>query len=499
MTRMSENTTDKIRRDIMKGFLRSIVWIDDEIRPDSTEIGGDLFRSFFYPTALEFQKQKLLVHLHPFVPDTSGDGDNTFDDTNSESLESAAALAKKADVVVLDWHLGRTDPTNSIEILTRLKEESAIRYVIVLSKFDNKFATEMKNNGMLKSNSSKSINSHLFQRIGDSWANDQGTHIIVMKKPNAGSYSPGGFCESVINAIFDLMCKANPDYLQWAAIEIAAKLRISIPGWIRSIPRGTDAAILSELSSEYTEARDFIPEHLLEDLAYVAKLNNLTSLQSENCKPEHWKSKIYEPQLTLAATSERYQKFVHFALPASRLDKKDVASIQSKLTQDKPSELFLESQNAFEEFCENMSNTLELFPTFGSVYIKEKKGRRAERKDITKLKQDTIYICVSQECDAKRCGSLMLLEGSVAHASSGKEGITKLSLQGKAFGFLPEAKSLRSVAAENSGDQRRLSGFEKVGQLRKAAARRILYRFWNYVSRSAVNLSRFTLKDREGE
>jgi HPt (histidine-containing phosphotransfer) domain-containing protein len=479
-------------------FLRTLVWIDDEIRPDKTDATGEAFRSFFYPTAQEFQKRKLLVHLHPYDADISSTGGDNIFDEDSESFGSAVTLAKKADVVVLDWHLGRNDPKNSIELLKKLKDESAIRYIIVLSQYAERFEDEMKAEEMMVGDSGNITGSHLFQNIGGAWADIQGTHIIVMRKPAPGA-SAVDFSNSVIEAIYDLMSKANPDYLHWAAIEIAAKLRHSIPGWVQAIPRGTDAAFLSELKSEKCEARDFIPEHLLEDLSHKAKLHVLKSLDLDSCNPEHWKNKSYTIQATVAG-SERYKKFVHFSFPALKLEKKDVDTIRQQSGSDQPSKSFLISQQAFTEFCENISSAPEAFPTFGAVYIEKTTNGAsglAGNKDL-----QTIYLCLSQECDSLRSDNLLILEGSVTQGSSTQEGVTRLSLQGKIFGFLPEARSIQSVTVDNGssgGYAQRLEKFDKIGQLRKATARRILSRFWNHLSRSAVNLSRFTLKDREGE
>jgi hypothetical protein len=498
---MSENMTEKVRKDIMKNFLRTLVWIDDEIRPEKTDHLGDPFRSLFYPIAQEFQKQNLLVHLCSYDADTRNEGGNMFDETATKSFESAVSLAKKADVIILDWHLGADDPKNSILLLKSLEKESAIRYIIVLSEYDGDFETDMKKNGMLVSASVKFTESHLYQRKGGAWANSQGTHIIVMKKPDLGSASASVFSHSVINSIYDLMSKANPDYLHWAAIEIAAKVRHSIPGWIQAIPCGTDAAVLSELISDDSEACDFIPEHLLEDLSHLAKLHSLLSLDSENCEPSHWQNKTYDSE-ALPTNSERYKKFVHFSLASSDLDKKSVDTIRKKSLEEDPCKLFLKSQQSFTSFCENLSGTTESFPTFGSVYVLEpKEDDNADSSNIDEGEFHIIYVCLSQECDSVRSNSLILLKGSVASGSSTKENITKLALQDKVFGFLPEAQSIKSVDVDlgDEGSIRQLTQFKKIGQLRKATARRILSRFWNHVSRSAVNLSRFTLKDRDGE
>ena len=489
---MSENMTEKVRKDIMRNFLRTLVWIDDEIRPDRADSDGDPFRALFYPIAQEFQKRNLLVHLHSYAADTGNGGDNMYDETDSTCFDSAVALAKKADVIILDWHLGAENPDNSILLLKSLEQESAISYIVVLSKADTKFEADMRD--MLVSDSENPSESHLFRRNGDAWANRQGTHIVVMKKPDIKPGFASGFCDTVITAIYNLMSKANPDYLHWAAIEIAAKLRHSIPGWIQAIPRGTDAAVLSELISSKTEARDFIPEHLLEDLSHVAKLHRLKTLDAVNCKPADWRNNPYEIQ-TISTNCKRFKKFVHFALPALQIDKKkDVDAIRGNLSTDEPSKFFIESQQSFAEFCENISSSLEFYPTFGSIYINEQKGE--DTPMVCNNDTDTIYLCVSQECDALRDDILTLLEGSVSIGSSNKEGITKFSVFGKVFGFLPKAQSLQPAEVQSIQDVRRLLKFKKVGQLRKATSRRIINRFWNHLSRSAVNLPTFARIER---
>jgi len=495
---MSENQTEITRRAIMKRFLRTLVWIDDEIRPDESGILGNPFRSFFYPIAKEFQKLELLVHLHAYDSDSASGEDNMFDDKESNSLRSAVNLAKKADVIILDWHLGRKDPEHSIQLIKELNNESAICYIIVMSAFADDFEPELKKANLLSIDSENSIESHIFQRKGAGWANSNGINIIVMSKPDFQSYSADVFSNSILVAIFDLMLKAYPDYLHWAAIEIAAKLRHSIPRWIQAIPRETDLAVLSELMSDKTEARDFIPEHLLEDLSHMAKLRLLDSLDSANCKHEHWNNKPYDIK-AVDTNSARSKKFVHLSCSAEKLEKKDVELIRKESAGDESSKFFIISQQAFTEFCESVGGALETFPTFGAVYVREQvvdsvvdsddKGRR------------NAYLCLSQECDSLRSDTLLLLEGSINHGSSNKDGITLLSLRGKVFGFLPEAQSLLSITVakpDSGGGGRRLDGFQKIGQLRKATARRILSRFWNHLSRSAVNLSRFTLKDRDG-
>jgi CheY-like chemotaxis protein len=481
---MSENMTDKIRREVMRKYLRTLVWIDDQIHPDKTDPIGDEFRSFFYPTAQELQRKELLVHLHPYAADTSSDENDIFSD-ESKSLESAVRLAKKADVIILDWHLGRDDPKNSIELLNKLKDEPAIRYIIVLSRYAERFEKEMEAGKMLDDEPGSSAKSHAFLNIGDAWANDQGTHIIVMPKPDKKTYSAVTFSDSVIEAIYNLMAKANSDYLHWAAIEIAAKLRHSVPMWIQGIPRETDAAVLSEMLSENTEARTFIPEHLLEDLSHLAKLNVLDSLNSKNCKPEDWTNNPHiSDSSSCGSETESHYNFVSLNSSISGISEDAIVKMRVDSESGACSN-FIKSQEQFAQFCESISRHIDQSPSFGAVYEQSKKAEGGEKPKI--------FICISQECDCLRGFNLLFLKGKESKPGSSGPGATKLLFQGKEYEFTARPEDIKSYKVDS---KRSIKELNKVGQLRDATARRILSRFWNHLSRAAVNLPTFARIER---
>lgn len=482
---MSENKTKNIRREIMMKFLRTLVWIDDEIRPDEAGSMGDPFRYFFYPTAMKFQKKELLVHLHPYDADTSNDGDNNMFDDDSESFGTAVTLAKKADVIILDWHLGQKLPVNSIELLNRLNEEAAIRYVIVLSQYAENFVSEMKQANLLAVDTADSIDPRFFRNIGDAWANGLGTHIIVMKKPNFSSYSSSDFSNSVIESIFALVLKANPDYLHWAALEIAAKLRYSIPGWIQAIPHNTDAAVLSELISSNTEARSFIPEHLLEDLSHLAKLHSLDSLASNNCKPEDWPN---SPQTDISdsfeSEAEDHDIFIRLNSGIEGISKDAIVKMRKDSESAGCSE-FIKCQERLAQFCETISKHVDSKPSFGGVYEQTKIAVAGEKAKI--------FICISQECDCIRGHNLLFLRGKESKPGPSSQGVTKLLFQGNEYEFTARAEDIMSYKVNSA---RSIKELKKIGQLRESTARRILSRFWNHLSRSAVNLPTFARIER---
>lgn len=491
---MSEDSTITTRKEIMRKFLRTLVWIDDEIRPDQTDERGNPFRSFFYPITQEFQKRQILVHLHPYSSDRDG-GDDTFSSNNSESFDSSLDLAKKADIILLDWHLGRQDPTNSISLLKKLDLEPAIRHVVVLSQYADRFENEMRSGDMLATDEDASNDQKLFRRKGDAWVNGHGTYIILMNKNNLSSSSASEFCNCIVDRIFELMSTASPDYLHWTAFEIAGKLRHTIPYWIQAIPNGTDAAILSELISDSTESRDFIPENLLEDLSHIAKLHALSSLDVQNCQ-----AKPYEVR-SVSAGDLRHKKFVHFSRGVLVIDAdgkqssisiKDINSMRKTDNDDiEECEKFMLSQQIFSEFCEHISKAPEAGPTFGAIFTKSE-----VTSDTSINSPQEIYLCLSQECDSVREDNLIMLRGSLVSGKSTKEGVTKLSFRKNVFGFLPVANSIQSAEVVEVDGERSLGGFIKKGQLRRATARRILSRYWNYLSRSAVNLPTFARVDR---
>lgn len=484
----SENKTKSTRRTIMNNFLRTLVWIDDEIRPiATTDEASRPFKTFFYPTAEVFQKKGILVHLHPYAPDPSVDDQDTFtDDSPKKDFDSALTLARKADIIILDWNLGRGDPQNSINLLKALRGESAIRYIVVLSQYTDQFEENMRQGGMLLTETSSQDVNYLFRKSQNAWINNLGTHIIVMSKSDFKPNNPDGFCNSVLDNVYNLMAQANPDYLHWTAIEIAAKLHHSIPEWLQGIPRGTDAAVLSELLSDKTEARDFIPEHLLEDLSHLAKIHILDSLTLENCQPENW---INKPEsfvnigTSADATENPCDNFIQLKSDILGINRKDIKQIRSDSERSDYLE-FVKSQMNFAQFCESMIKHIDENPAFGAVYKKTNQQQGEPPK---------IYICISQECDCSRSYNLLFLEGKKDVPGASKFGVTSLFFQGEEYKFCARSEKIQTFKIESN---RSIRNMKKVGQLRKATAARILNRFWNHMSRPAVNLPTFVRVER---
>jgi hypothetical protein len=433
---MAENRTAALRKEITSEFLRTIVWVDDEIKPDVKEKLGDPFRDFFYPIARDFQTEGFLVHLHPFDSSLSS-GDDIFSSDDS-SFESMVKLAKKADIIILDWHLGASTPENSTRLLKELANDPASRFVVVLSKYADKFADEMKEAGLIRSASEKKEDAEsklLFSKDkAGYWANTNGTHLTVLSKnvPNERNEDRSISAKEIVNSIHQLISSSYSDYLHWVTLEIASKIRARIPAWLQAVPRGTDVAVLGELLSQTTEAKEFIPEFLLDDLVHVSKSYHLKVLDPQNANISDWENRPYDLD---ANPQSREDKFIHLAKEISKIEPKDIEKIQGQVTQENR-KLFLQSHASFTQFCENFSGQFEdAPPVFGAVY-KKTPGETKESQN----EDSSIYICISQSCDCLRKNKLILIKGSASNEA--KQGETMLTFQGGQFRFDAGAENL---------------------------------------------------------
>ena len=178
------NPTTEIRRRISRDLFRSILWVDEQIFSFETNRHGNKeydyvpFETLFKPVTQELQDAGFLVHLHSFEQSTTEDG---FDDefsADSPSLNSAISLSQKADIIILDWHLGNgDDPKNSIKILEALIDSPATRILLILSQYSDRFSEEL----------SKSKLSQLKkEERGDTWTTKNGLHLKVLRKKPDG-------------------------------------------------------------------------------------------------------------------------------------------------------------------------------------------------------------------------------------------------------------------------------------------------------------------------
>jgi len=86
----------------------------------------------------------------------------------------------------------------------------------------------------------------------------------------------------------ECLTQAYPDYLRWAALEIAGKIKESIPNWLKNLPPGTDWGLLAERKHDpKSDTRHAVFENLFEDLKFNVDHKTIEILGNELLeKPE---------------------------------------------------------------------------------------------------------------------------------------------------------------------------------------------------------------------
>lgn len=459
----NENPTTEKRRRISQDLFRSILWIDEQIFSIGTDDHGNKrydyepFESLFKPVTQELQDAGLLVHLHSFEQSTIEDGLDDEFSADSPSLSSAISLSQKADIIILDWHLGNgDDPANSIKILEALVNSPATRIILILSQNSDRFSQELSRSNLTQLQ---------YEAGSDTWNTRNGLHLkLIRKKPNGINRITGN---EIIESIFSLLSFYYPDYLHWAAFEIAQKFRSHVPEWLQSLPVGTDAAVLQELLDNNSEIRSYLPENLLDNLVQIASANSLESLRSANTKREHWTNR---PSFIQDTSNSKVENYINVLKSAKKLrsDFQEVLAVAETINGGAE---WIASHQSLVEFCENLpSKCGEPLP--GSIYTSI--GEDEEHQ--------CIYICVSQECDCVRNSPLLFVKA--VRAEDVKANSTSFRFNGATFRVDSKAENLLQLQVN---EDRSINAYQKTGQLRRAIAARIISRFWSGTTRPAVN------------
>ncbi len=469
------NPTTEIRRRISRDLFRSILWVDEQIFSFETNRHGNKeydyvpFETLFKPVTQELQDAGFLVHLHSFEQSTTEDG---FDDefsADSPSLNSAISLSQKADIIILDWHLGNgDDPKNSIKILEALIDSPATRILLILSQYSDRFSEEL----------SKSKLSQLKkEERGDTWTTKNGLHLKVLRKKPDGINRITG--DEIIESIFSLLSFYYPDYLHWAALEIAEKIRSHVPEWLQSLPSGTDLSVLQELLHKKSEIRSYLPENLFENLVRIASANTLESLSEDHTKRDHWNNR---PLFIQDVQRSKVENYINVVKSAKDL-RDDLPEILGGLANCSGGDEWLKAQLDLIEFCEIMPS-VGREPLPGAIYT----PIEPEESD------ESIYICVSQECDCVRGTPLLFVRA--VRATDIKAVSTSLRFERYTYRIDSKADNLIKLDIE---DDRSIKLYQKAGQIRTQIAARIISRFWSGTTRPAVNHPTFARALRSGE
>lgn len=441
--------------------------MDDEIRltGDYTDLAYfEPYRNFFLPTATAIQAQGVLCQLQSV-------SQRDDPDEEPEELGIVKQLSKVADAVILDWRLASKDPTHSISIINHLREHRETRFVIILTQ-DPDALSEFRR-----------VFGENPEGIGNTVHLKNGTHLAFLQKPKNET---GNFALTILSTIEHLMSVAYPDYIHWAALEIASDIKKFAPQWLESLPRGMDWALLSEYCYGNEATAELVVENLLEDLSHCIRPSQLESTHPNNCKGVDWSeleghlTKLHGledgAELSLLSLDEDPPK-IRDGLPDGFLNP----------TNDLVKE-FVVSQKIFNTFCENVSPEAVGIPGIAPGSVFQIAGATG---------QSEIFVCVSQACDCLWKKELLFVKGKRERKT--KLGSTVVKFQQQCYRFDAEGINLSILRITGSNESKVPDGLVKIGQFRAATTRRLAARFWSYATRSAVNHSEYARAERRGE
>lgn len=461
------------RKEIIRKFCRTILWIDDEIHIGATQLDSDSGTKtpkLFVDKLSEFEQNGLLCHLKGF-PQSTGKGD-FYNDSADDVSRQIVKLACQSDVVIIDWMLGSVDSSEYAENIVKelLGQDKGFRFIVILSKD-------------APSDTAYTALDCSFKAIADSgclWQNDFGQFLLSLRKDEFAT-------ANLFDTICDAFADAYPDYLHLAAMEITGRIRDVVPQWFASITSNADLGILVERGNTMTDdgqwrddLQDCIASNLMDDLGTAVLSPEFASLSDDMLKPSN------NPLVKFPERDGDLKSGLD-SLKACVKDDKPVvlcAKNYKKLfpgRSDSEIKLLIEGIESFTEFCERRSCLpADFTPMPGSVY-----------GDLIDEAGD-IAVCISGGCDCVRSQSLMFLVGkeltgksepwyAVVADKSYKGGKTILRFGGKAYVFCAQASSILWKSRTE------VCSKKPVGTFRYDILNRLVSRFMYQIRRVAVN------------
>ncbi|MES2738746.1 MAG: response regulator receiver domain [Verrucomicrobiota bacterium] len=439
------------RKNIAKRFLQTLLWIDDEIVMDEK---NEKFQSFFKPASEAISKEGMICQLFRFT-NTNGHDDPYGEEGNSE-IETIKRLITKADIVIVDWHLGAEDPRNAISIIDTILASQGTRFCVVLSqepKIEEEFNRQYKDKIKI--------------RQGDlCLTNEDGSKFFMLFKKDAFEKDQH---KKLLPNIISLIAATYKDYIHWVAIEIMANVKDQIPTLLSQLPKETDNALMAERlinepNNELSTTLDFAISAIGDDLYDIVTEMNLDLVKT--CSDQFEKDEAYH-RLKLKSSSILAKKCSELA----------------QLAKDKMSD--------FSEFCPGYGNLTRLFE---QKSLDQSLSKRVYQGAVYQMAGETryMYICISQPCDCNTKDSVLLLKGSpdkkFTRTAPGK---TYVTFNNATYVILPDPASCCVYpVADSKASRSGLEGLNYVGGLRASVAMRIADRFFSHQTRVGVNQPR---------
>lgn len=476
---------DIARSEIAKEYCRSILVVDDEIFEGKD--GGPLRKHYkkFFDSC---ESEGVLCHMHQY------NAQSALDDT---AIKKVSKLAKKSDIIILDWLLWHSDPEKkensgssetTIEVLTQLTDLEELKFIFIYTNITdintvvhtikNEISEELQNiTERISGNQPKGIKDPQYFSINKLF-------IGIHHKKEAAEEDSAHLLELVQ----ELLKVSYSDYLHWAGLELSTRIRDLIPKIIASLPEDTNGPMLYQYLFQEgdNEISEQISEVILDELRMMF---------------------IHKPlQISCDSVLQNYleSSFPQELIGSKTKTKKNLKKRTEKLTEVL---LYKETPNCKDEDKLEMSTHLETLNSNINGFINidsHVKWANLKESLLFNLHLETnkviwpgyIYankksknpqsylLCITPACDCYRPGGkkLFFLIGSKSKEENSRMSHTKTVTNNQTINWDPTR--IQSLTLKQVSDK-----YEIVGALRKDFVNRIIQRVWNHQTRVGVDSS----------
>ncbi|SHI56480.1 hypothetical protein SAMN02745181_0398 [Rubritalea squalenifaciens DSM 18772] len=506
---MPSNTV--IRKRVIKEFCKSLVWIDDQILPESDDPALRLqYREFYHPISKAISDEGIICHLRGFPSIRSLEEDDYSEEEDIDNdIQQCSNLATQADIIILDWHLGYEDrPELAVRIIKEIASLRGARFLVILSRKENltsEFKSEFPE----------------FERNGDWFTNGQLNVVLKHKQDFDGEDNDERVQKGrlLLEEIFNQLSVVYPDYLHWAAIELSSAIKRNIPSLLSALPCGTDLGVLTEKHHSQEDVRHAICENLLEDLKETIDPDALHCLSDDLLKLDAWdiefrtgfNSEIsqlrtdaldYTPPEGAEDLSNPHSDLAKYANKLNPSGgkvrgisdyKRMLNAIRTNFNLVNGHQKINDLWNAnlmFSEFAEIRSNpSPNQKYSHGSIMTTNAAQQAFEGR---RTPHPSIFICISENCDCAWSDHLLFLEAELVSSHGtydDKDGYTFLRFKGNEYVIKTGAKNLHRLSYAEGTKQ--IADHIIIGRIREFIISRISGRYWSHATRVGVNQPMF--------
>lgn len=488
---------DIARSEIAKEYCRSILVVDDEIF--EVKDGGPLrkhYKKFFESC----ESEGVLCHMHQYSAQSSDD---------NAAIKKVAKLAKKSDIIILDWFLWHSDPAKrgnsgsseaTIEILTQLIDQEELKFIFIYTNVDdiNDVVHTLKDK--IESNFQ-----NITERVSTTQLEDsKDPQYFSINKLFIGIHHKKEAAEEdsahLLELVQELLEVSYSDYLHWAGLELSTRIRDLMPQILASLPTGTNGPVLYQhLFQEEGELSDQTTEVILDELRAQMVQAPIKIFSDEVLSSEYKKLNIKELEYNSKGEALKQIDQLSDQYIVSHYDIKDKAF--SGLL--KKSNLSAEEKQKFKKSLQLTDSDKKITESVLFSTDDHQKWANFRESMLLKLTKNSsarlvwpgyIYkkssnsneylLCISPACDCYRPENkqLLFVKGNPTKEGKSEMTQTKTVVDGSSVNW--SAKKVFTFDINQIKDN-----YQHFGALRKDFVNRIIQRVWNHQTRVGVDSS----------